>query len=357
MAEQTDQIAVVGGIDTHTDFHQAAVIDSIGRHLATEAFPTDPDGYRQLLEWLHSHGDVMAVGVEGTGAYGAELARFLRGNQVTVVDVDRPDRRARRANGKSDPVDAYAAATAVLSGRAGGTPKTRDGIVEAIRSLRVVRRSAVKSRTQTINQIRGLIITAPAQVRERLRGLSTTALITHLSRSRPTGELDDPARAVRTALRRLARRYQYLSEEINDANAELRPLVAQAAPDLVALPGLGTETAAQFLITAGDNPDRLRSEASFAHLCAAAPIPASSGRTNRHRLNRGGDRQANNALHTIALVRMRWDPRTQNYVAKRTAEGMSKKDILRCLKRFIAREVYKHLTRPATTQKPLLQTA
>ncbi|MEU9397050.1 IS110 family transposase [Streptomyces sp. NPDC048324] len=358
MAEQTtQQIAVVGGVDTHTDFHQAAVIDSIGRHLAAKSFPTTPDGYQQLLEWLRSHGGVMAVGVEGTGAYGSELARLLRANQLTVVDVDRPDRKARRANGKSDPVDAYAAATAVLSGRAGGTPKTRDGIVEAIRSLRVVRRSAVKSRTQTINQIRTLIITAPGEVREKLRGLHTAELIRTLARSRPAGDIADPACAARTALRRLARRYQHLTEEITEADSELKPLVAQAAPELVALPGVGTETAAQFLITAGDNPERLRSEASFAHLCAAAPIPASSGRTNRHRLNRGGDRQANNALHTIALVRMRYDERTKGYVARRVAEGMSKKDILRCLKRFIAREVYKHLTRPSTTPKPLLQTA
>ncbi|MFD8480530.1 IS110 family transposase [Kitasatospora sp. NPDC059673] len=351
-----DHTAVVGGVDTHTDFHQAAVIDSIGRHLATESFPTTPDGYRRPLDWLRSHGDLMAVGVEGTGAYGAELARHLRAEKVTVVDVDRPDRRARRANGKSDPVDAYAAATAVLSGRAGGRPKTRDGIVEAIRSLRVVRRSAVKSRTQTINQIRTLIVTAPGEVREKLRKLPTAELIRTLARSRPAGDAADPAQAARTALRRLARRYQYLSEEIAEADAGLKPLVARAAPELIALPGVGTETAAQFLITAGDNPERLRSEASFAHLCAAAPIPAGSGRTNRHRLNRGGDRQANNALHTIALVRMRYDDRTKDYVARRTAEGMSKKDILRCLKRFIAREVYKHLTRPSTAPKPLLQT-
>ncbi|GAA4856664.1 IS110 family transposase [Kitasatospora terrestris] len=353
----SDHIAVVGGVDTHTDFHQAAVIDSIGRHLATESFPTTPDGYRRLLDWLRSHGDLMAVGVEGTGAYGAELARHLRTNQVTVVDVDRPDRRARRANGKSDPVDAYAAATAVLSGRAGGTPKTRDGIVEAIRSLRVVRRSAIKSRTQTINQIRNLIVTAPAEVREKLRGLPTSELIRQLARSRPGTHTHDPAGAVRIALRRLARRYQYLTDEITNADAELKPLVTQAAPELVALSGVGTETAAQLLITAGDNSDRLRSEASFAHLCAAAPVPASSGRTHRHRLNRGGDRQANNALHVIALVRMRHDPRTREYVARRTAEGMSKKDILRCLKRFIAREVYKHLVQPSISPQPLLQTA
>ncbi|MER7805861.1 IS110 family transposase [Streptomyces sp900116325] len=352
-----DEIAVIGGVDTHTDFHQAAVIDPIGRHLATEAFATTPCGYRQLLHWLRSHGEVIAVGVEGTGAYGSELARYLRANQVTVIEVDRPDRRARRANGKSDPVDAFAAATAVLSGRAGGTPKTRDGIVEAIRTLRVVRRSAVKGRTQAINQIRTLIVTAPGEIRERLRTLAPAELIKHLSRSRPGKDTSDPACAVRIALRRLARRYQYLTEEIADADAELKTLVLEAAPSLVALPGVGTETAAQLLITAGDNPERLTSEASFAHLCAAAPVPASSGRTNRHRLNRGGDRHANHALHMIALVRMRYDQRTQNYVARRTAEGMSKKDILRCLKRFIAREIYKHLTRPRTAPQPLTQTA
>lgn len=229
--------------------------------------------------------------------------------------------------------------------------------MEAIRTLRVVRRSAVKDRTQTINQIRTLIITAPGEVRERLRALAPAELIKHLARSRPGAKTSDPACAVKVALRRLARRYQYLTAEISDADAELKALMTEAAPELVALPGVGVETAAQLLITAGDNPERLTSEASFAHLCAVAPVPASSGRTNRHRLNRGGDRRANHALHMIALVRMRYDKRTQDYVARRTAEGMSKKDILRCLKRFIAREVYKYLTRPHTTRKPLLHTA
>jgi transposase len=352
----TEHPQVIGGIDTHTDTHQAAVIDTLGRHLATEAFPTTPAGYRALLAWLRSHGHLLAVGVEGTGAYGAELARDLRANRVAVIDVDRPDRRSRRAHGKSDPVDAYAAATAVLSGRAAATPKTRDGIVEAIRALRVVRRCAIKSRTQTINQIRALITTAPGEVREKLRALPTAELITGLARSRPGTDLADPTCATRTALRRLARRYQYLTEEITDADRELAPLVAQAAPQLIAVLGIGTDTAAQLLITAGDNPHRLTSEASFAHLCAAAPLPASSGRTHRHRLNRGGDRHANSALHMIAIVRMRHDPRTRAYVARRTAEGMTKKDIIRCLKRFIAREVYKHLTSPTTTHRPLPHT-
>ncbi|GGO97369.1 IS110 family transposase [Wenjunlia tyrosinilytica] len=348
---------MVGGIDTHTDLHQVAVIDHIGRHLATERFETTPEGYRRLLDWLRSHGEVLAVGIEGTGAYGAGIARFLTANEITVVEVDRPDRKAMRDHGKSDPIDAYGAATAVLSGRAAGTPKTRNGTVEAIRALRVVRKSAVKARTQTINQIRTLIVTAPSEVRDKLRGLSTPELTDTLARSRPAGRLDDPARAVKTALRRLARRYRALDEEIKEADKEIGPLVTKAAPRLIALPGLGPETAGQLLTSAGDNPDRLRSEAAFAHLCGAAPVPASSGRTNRHRLNRGGDRQANNALHTIVLVRMKYDQRTRDYVARRTAEGMTKKDVIRCLKRFVAREVYRHLPHMIHTTKPLPQTA
>ncbi|WPB91498.1 IS110 family RNA-guided transposase [Streptomyces malaysiensis] len=352
-----DEISVIGGIDTHTDLHQAAVIDGIGRHLATAQFETTPEGYQRLLDWFRSHGEVLAVGVEGTGAYGAEIARFLTTNEVTVIEVDRPDRKARRDNGKSDPIDAYGAATAVLSGRAGGTPKARNGIVEAIRALRVVRKSAVKARTQTINQIRTLIVTAPSVVRDKLRGLPARELVNTLARSRPGGDLTDPASAVRVALRRLARRYQQLDEEIKDADKEIGPLVTQAAPRLIALPGAGPETAGQLLTSAGDNPDRLHSEASFAHLCGAAPVPASSGRTHRHRLNRGGDRAANNALHTIVLVRMKYDQRTQEYVARRTAEGMAKKDIVRCLKRFVAREIYRHLPHVTHPTKPLPQTA
>jgi transposase len=263
-------IAVIGGVDTHTDIHQAAVIDSVGRHLDTQSFETTSAGYGQLLAWLRAQGDVIAVGMEGTGAYGAELARFLTAGGITVVEVDRPDRKARRAHGKSDPIDAYAAATAVLSGRASGTPKSRNGIVEAIRALRVVRKSAVKARTQTINQIRSLMVTAPSALREKLRGLSTAVLIDTLARTRPTGDLTDPAHAARTALRRLARRYQTLQQEIKEADADLAPLVTRAAPSLVALPGVGIETAGQLLITAGDNPDRLRSEHP-SHTCARPP--------------------------------------------------------------------------------------
>ncbi|MFE3957729.1 IS110 family transposase [Nocardia sp. NPDC059091] len=347
-----DSLEVTGGVDTHGSTHHAAVIDAVGRHLADREFPATSCGYRDLLAWMGSHGTVVGVGVEGTGAYGAELARVLTAAGVRVIEVDRPDRKTRRRQGKSDPIDAYAAATAVLSGRAEGTPKSRDGAVEAVRILRVARRSAVKARTQAINQIRGLLVSAPAALREQTTGMNRTALIRTLAALRPAPDLSDPLTAARATLRRLARRYQTLDTEIRELDAHIAPLVAQAAPALLNLLGVGPETAGQLLISAGDNPQRMRSEAAFAHLAGVAPIPASSGRTHRHRLNRGGDRAANNALYTIAVVRMRHDPRTHAYVERRTAQGLSKKDIIRCLKRFIAREVYHALTEHPPQHQP-----
>ncbi|WP_435823977.1 IS110 family transposase [Kitasatospora aureofaciens] len=355
-----DSPEITGGVDTHGLTHHAAVIDRLGRHLADQEFPATIHGYRDLLDWMRSHGRLSAVGVEGTGAYGAELARVLTAAGVTVVDVDRPDRKTRRMRGKSDPIDAYAAATAVASGRATGIPKSRDGAVEAVRVLRCARRSAVKARTQAMNQIRGLLVSAPAALREQVAGLERAALIRTLARLRPGADLSTPLAATRSALRRLARRHQTLTDEITEIDAEIGPLVKQTAPELLALFGVGPETAGQLLASAGDNPERMRSEAAFAHLAGVAPIPASSGRTHRHRLNRGGDRAANNALHTIVLVRMRHDERTRAYVARRTKEGMSKKDITRCLKRFVAREVYRALTSTPThriTQTDLAPTA
>ncbi|MFQ6856075.1 IS110 family transposase [Streptomyces sp. 35M1] len=339
---------ITGGVDTHGLTHHAAVIDSVGRHLADREFEATIRGYRDLLDWMRSHGDVVAVGVEGTGAYGAELARVLTAAGVTVIDVDRPDRKTRRMKGKSDPIDAYAAAMAVLSGRAAGIPKSRDGVVEAVRVLRLARRSAVKARTQAMNQIRGLLVSAPAMLREQVTGLDRAALIRTLARLRPGEDLSRPLAATRGALRRLARRLQALDSEITELDAEIGPLVKQAAPQLLELFGVGPETAGQLLASAGDNPERMRSEAAFAHLAGVAPIPASSGRTHRHRLNRGGDRAANNALHTIVLTRMRYDERTRAYVERRTKEGLNKKDIMRCLKRFVAREVYRALTTTPT---------
>lgn len=353
-------VELFGGVDTHGQTHHAAVIDPVGRQLGDREFPATPGGYRDLLTWITSHGPVAAVGVEGTGSYGAELARVLTAAGLTVIEVDRPDRKARRLQGKSDPLDAYAAARAVASGRANGVPKSRTGTVEATRVLRVARRSAVKARTQVINQIRGLLTSAPAPLREQVAGLPRAELIAVLARLRPGQDLSTPQEATKAALRRLARRHQKLDTEITELDAEIAPLVQACAPELLAIPGVGPETAGQLLASAGDNPERLRSEAAFAHLCGAAPIPASSGRTDRHRLNRGGDRAANSALYTIVLVRMRYDQRTRDYVERRTSQGLSKKEIIRCLKRYVAREIYRALTaprKPQSTQTDLTRAA
>ncbi len=280
-------------------------------------------------------------------AYGAALTRHLRTAGLNVVEVDRPDRRSRRLHGKTDTLDAYSAARVVAAGRATAIPKAKNGLVESIRCLHVARRSAVKARTQAINQIRGLLVSGPASLREQTRGLGTKALISAVARPRPAADATDPTVAVKIAVRGLARRCQDLNEEIAVLDTHLASLTAQAAPELLARPELGVDTVAQLLITVGDNPDRLRSEAAFARLTGTAPIPASSGRTDRHRLSRGGDRQANRALHTIVLVRMHRDEQTRSYVQRRTEQGLGKKDIIRCLKRALAREVYHHL-RPMT---------
>ena len=337
----TKKRPVTGGVDTHGNTHHAAAVDQTGRVLGDQQFPATAAGYRALLAWLRSQGRVVKVGVEGTGTYGAGLARYLADEGVELVEVDRPDRKTRRAKGKSDPIDAIAAARAALSGQACGTPKTRTGPVEAIRALRVARRGAVKARTAALNQLHGLIAAAPEALRAELVALPTTARVaTCAALSLDETRLTDPTQATRAALHAVARRIQALTAEITQADKRLRPAVAATAPRLCALPGVGPEVAGQLLTTAGDNPDRLRSEAALAHLCGAAPLPASSGRTDRHRLNRGGDRAANTALHTIALCRMRYDPRTKAYVERRTKQGLGKKEIMRCLKRYIVREVH-----------------
>jgi transposase len=341
---------VIGGVDTHGQTHHAAVIDEVGRQLGDREFPATPAGYRALADWLGEYGTLTTIGVEGTGTYGAALARSLRTIALTVVEVDRPDRKSRRAHGKSDPLDAYAAAKAVLSGSAAGVPKLRDGRVEAIRALRVARSSAVKARSQATNQIKALIISGPPELREQLRHLPTAKIIASCARLRPGRQLGDPEQATKTALRRLARRHQQLSEEISDADHEIAQLVGEVAPDLLLVRGVGPEVAGQLLTSAGDNPDRITSEAAFAHLCGAAPVPASSGRVHRHRLNRGGDRHANNALYIVVLNRLRYDPRSRAYAERRTQEGLSKPEIIRCLKRYVAREIYRILV-PAPAAK------
>jgi transposase len=341
-------IAVTVGVDTHLDQHVAAVIDQSGRLCGTKAFAASTRGYVALVTWAERFGAVERIGVEGTGTYGAGLARFARAYGLQVIEVNRPDRSTRRRQGKSDPIDAQAAARATLAGVATTTPKTREGQVEMIRVLRVARRSALKARVAAAEQLHGVLYSAPEELRQPLLGLKTKTLVGACAAMRP-GPLTSTTAATKTTLRTLARRWQQLQAELDQLDTQLQELVAAAAPSLVALPGVGVDTAGQLLVTAGDNPQRLRSEAAFAQLCGTAPIPASSGRTDRHRLNRGGDRNANHALWRIALVRMHCHPPTRAYVQRRTNQGLSKLDIMRCLKRYIAREVYHHLTSPPPT--------
>ncbi|MCW2573607.1 MAG: Transposase [Frankiales bacterium] len=333
---------ITAGVDTHLDTHVVAALDPIGGLLGVQSFTADRAGYRAALRWLESFGEIGRVGVEGTGSYGAGLTRFLLEHDVEVVEVDRPNRQARRRQGKSDPNDAVAAARAALSGEAAGRPKTRDGNVEAIRVLRIARCSARKERTQAINQMRSIITTAPEELRAELRGLSLARLLDRAAGFRP-GTTRDVNSATKLALRVLARRVQTLQAELHLLDTELRPLVAATAPQLVARPGLGTDTAGAILVAAGDNPDRLRTEASFARLCGVSPLDASSGKQQRHRLNRSGDRQANAALWRIVLVRLASDPATRAYLERRVKDGHTKKEAIRCLKRYVAREVFQLL--------------
>jgi transposase len=334
--------AVTGGVDTHLDVHVAAALDRIGGLLGVESFPTTAAGHSELLGWLASFGAVERVGIEGTGSYGAGLARHLHAAGVAVVEVNRSDRQARRQHGKSGPLDAMSAARAAQSGKAAGASKGRDGMVEAIRTLVVTRRSARRHRTATINQMRALVSTAPDDLRARFAYHSTISLVSESAAMRPRAG-DTVGYATRIALRELGRRAVYLADEIDRVDALIAPLLAARAPSLLALPGVGPDTAAILLIAAGDHPERLRSEAAWAHLCGSAPIPASSGKITRRRLNPAGDRQANHALWRIVLTRMSFEPRTRAYVERRSEEGLSKLEIIRCLKRYVAREVYPHL--------------
>ena len=341
---QLETTLVTVGVDTHLDVHVAVGLDQLGRRLGHLEIPTTQDGYDDLVRWAESLGEVEAFGIEGTGCYGAALTRTLRGRGFLVIEVIRPKRQTRRQKGKSDLIDAEVAARAVLSGEATGTPKSGDDLAEIIRVLRLQRQTAVKARTQAINTMRAVLVTAPVDFRDQLHGLPKNKLIAAAARLRPSNDRDVLAAAKRI-LRGLARRCQHLDAEIGDLDATLDELVPVAAPELVALFGFGTDTAGQLVVTAGDNPDRLQSEAAFSMLCGSSPRPAGSGKTNgRHRLNRGGDRQANAALYRVALVRMRWHEPTRSYVQRRTQQGMSKPEIIRCLKRYIAREAYTALT-------------
>jgi transposase len=335
-------------VDTHKDVHAAAVITTLGAALDGRSFPATAEGYRQLVSWARSFGMLRRAGIECTGSYGAALTRHLQAEGIAVTEVNQPDKAARRRHGKTDAVDAEAAARAVLSGRATATAKTSDGPVEMLRLFKLAKGSAVKSRTQAINQLKSVLVCADAALRESLAGLSNPKLIKQCAALTET-EISGPAGAAQHTVRLLARRIQNLTEEINDLTRQMADAVQASTPALLDVYGVGPDSAAALLIAAGDNPERLDSEASFAALCGTSPVEASSGKTQRRRLNRGGDRQANAALYRIVLSRLRWDGRTQDYLRRRLAEGKTRREIIRCLKRYIAREIYQLIASKNTT--------
>jgi transposase len=332
---------IVGGVDTHKDLHVTAIVDERDRVLASRSFPTTRHGYRLMLAWMRSFGAVQRVGVEATGTYGAGLLRYFQKAGIEVLEVTGPDKHDRRRRGKSDHFDAEAAAHAAFAGQRTVTPKTRDGMIEALRVLKACRKTSVQARRIALQMIGTTVVSAPDDLRDSLRKMTRMKLIRTLAAWRPDmSGYREMETAYRIALKSLARRYLDLHDEVADLDVMIKAIVDGLAPELVARNSIGYGSAAQLLVTAGDNPDRLKSEASFAALCGVSPVPASSGMTNRYRLNRGGDRSANSALHIIAIGRLRCEKRTQEYVARRIADGLSKLEALRCLKRYIAREVF-----------------
>jgi transposase len=330
---------VIVGVDTHKHVHVAVAIDESGQRLSEHRIPVDTVGYQDLERWAKSLGRVAAFGVEGTGSYGVGLASYLRRHGLKVVEVNRGDRRARRANGKSDTLDAELAARSVLAGTSTAVPKSADGVVEMIRQIKVARDIATKGRTSAIITLKTIVVNAPSEMREQLDHLTDKTLIEKCAGFRP-GKVTEAISSTKHTLRSLAKRWQFLDAEVKDHDRILDELTQRVPPTLREGFGIGPDTAAELLIVLGDNPDRVRSEACFAKLCGVAPIPASSGMTNRHRLAWNGHRQANAALYRVAILRMQHHEPTKAYVARRTEEGLSKRDIIRCLKRFIAREAF-----------------
>jgi transposase len=341
MREDANARAIVGGVDTHKDLHVATVVDEHDRVLETRSFATTRHGYRQMLAWMRSFGDLQRIGIESTGSYGAGLLRFMQQAGVTVLEVTAPDRQDRRKRGKNDDIDAQNAAHAAFAGKRTVTPRSRDGMIEALRVLVACRKTAVMARRIALQMIQNTIVAAPDGLRDVLRAMTRMQLVRTLATWRPDmTSFREVEAAYRIALKSLARRYLELHDEIADLDTMIAAIVDELAPNLVTRNSIGPTGAAQLLLTAGGNPDRMRSEASFAALCGVSPVPASSGMTIRHRLNRGGDRAANSALHIIAIGRLRTDQKTKDYVARRIAEGHSKLDAIRALKRYLAREVF-----------------
>jgi len=349
MSMLAELVEVVIGVDTHSQTHTAAVVDArTGAVLARKTVAADPDGYAELVALAEQQAGLRAWAMEGTGGYGAGLARHLADSDELVVELDRPKRPARRAGAKSDPIDAERAARDALARGQLAQPKT--GAERAALQMRLTaRRAAVEAATAAQRQLLAMVITAPEAVRTRFRGQNTRAMITTAARLRPTSSSGDiEAITALTVLRDLARRIRFLEEEALAHERAIRTIVRSWRPDLLELLGVGPIVAATVL-TAWSHPGRCRSDAAFAMLAGTAPIPASSGKTVRYRLNRSGDRQLNRALHTVTLSRLQRDERTRAYADRKRAEGKTDREIKRCLKRYIARELYRRLETPPST--------
>jgi len=343
MSMLAELVDLVIGVDTHADTHTAALIAVDTRAvLATLTVPADPHGYARLVELAESHGGVRGWAIEGAGGYGAGLARHLSDRAELVVELDRPHRPPRRHGAKSDVIDAERAARDALARIHLAAPKTgaeRAGLA----MLLTARRSAVEAAADAQKQLRALVITAQETVRARFRGQSTRQMLLTAARQRPhlhTGDIE--VFTALSVLRALARRITALQAESSEHERAITAIVRSWRPDLLEIPGVGPTTAA-VVLTAWSHPGRVRSDAAFAMLAGAAPIPASSGKTVRHRLNHSGNRQLNRALHVIAISRMRYDPTTRAYTQRRRAERKTDREIRRCLKRYIARQLYRQL--------------
>jgi transposase len=338
-------VSVVVGVDTHKDSHSVAVLQAgTGAVLARDTVPATPAGYDAAVELADQHSEPTdrAWAIEGTGSYGAGLTGHLGAGGEWVIEIDRPARPARRNGAKSDDLDAERAAREALARDRWATPRAR-GAREAMRILAITRAGAVRDRTRAINRLKALIVTAPDSLRDKLRADATTAkLIERCARLRHQADRPVDYQATVAGLRRLAQRIRHLDAEITEHDRDLAELTNQHCPQLRAEHGIGHVTAAQIYIS-WSHPGRCRHEAAFANLAGVAPIDASSGRNQRHRINHGGDRHLNSAIHTIALVRARDHAPTRAYLERRISEGKTPREARRCLKRYLARHIYRLL--------------
>ncbi len=339
LAEDVDHVI---GVDTHRDSHTAAVLDTTGAVLAESTVPADAFGYKRVLAFGRSYApERRAWAIEGTGSFGAGLTTYLLEQGEWVVEIDRPARPARRNGAKSDELDAARAALEALSREHLAQPRRR-GDREAIRVLLTTRHGTVVARTKAICHLKALLVSAPEGIRLHFRNMTTDEQLVRCARLRTLPSQTTEHRCTILALRSTARRALALEGDASDLESEIQRLVCDIAPGLLAEPGVGPISAAQILCS-WSHHGRIRSEAAFAALGGVAPIPASSGQTMRHRLNRGGDRQLNRALHTIVLSRLLHHPETRAYAARRKAEGRTPREIKRCLKRHLARRLFKLL--------------